>query len=1198
MDRRVVTAQQHNCDGSEAVASRPLRSSGMTIPELCLGLIVIVLVVSVLLGTLSTTHVSLRGHRDKVFAYSVAQGILAELTAMVEASTAEDPFDATAYDDGTGSSPTLSITREGGKLVAPDHPISGNIQRNGNWIWQRRININRMPGPGSRNLYYVTVKVLKKAPQELVLASLSTVLNHSISSFPSTQVYDVYLLAIDTIPGWWLSIDAARSHVEATLYDLESRNPGLEFRTHWITKASYGRNPVYRPYINATIDTLQNIPEVYFYPGKLPGGGSLTNAYSWDLIKGRLLTDQGEMHGYDAGRNPFPYAVADFYNHAMRLPQEQELHAKRVALARSRQEAIDDALARDLPPPPELDDMSQEPTLRLFLEDLNSNPSKYQNAIVLNLHGEMLPAPPLRNYSDAAKLPRVLPGVRVVAHPEQLRTERPTAFLSGEDVVLRVYAYTTSPATFTGLPTMPMANPILVKVYDLDLTDGAGDLQPGVTIEQLTGGVKIGSGLDLGYKPFQNAKKITDPTLKTNEMAYWTAFVRLGTERFTAIWLWNTPVVAPYLRDRFDASKVRGLEATKRSRLYGLEYVPACTGSDKDFSRDLYTPGPGPKNTARWRIRIPKSMFASARFVNSAGAYYNPRADVTLKIQTRIWDGSVPNPYQGATMYPVTQDPENVSETYTWWADSREDVPFTERSQFLGDPRHNPYKDLYDDDDLDFPNGYNWYHDSLDNGIEDATNDFPGLDEDLLSDGWNGLVRLDLPRFAGLYRRGLTQSHAVYSSVTGWSGFYTGIGNEIGSDADHGYPDSLPMNLRPYGNPGAAGFINNIGPEEGGVSLTGGRRFVRDSGLAPDHWWGLPWLGEHYPDGVYASQWIALDAEGKVRGNLAAGNLAGQFQRSPEDIVHNTSRYAAYGTTLRRSHQRSGTDACTAWFNIGSDSRTFHHRRDDGATGNLAGAGFEIRDTYNVDLAPVAEINKPFALDVDFDGGPGPQFDHDPYAKERYAGRLLSTYYDHPTGYIGSGLMELMDPLGRASAFVVVSGLKQGTTMTSRDLAKHAVLTNLHSFFVVSNKSLPIRIPQLPRVQISDPTEVSKLENPAVVNVTFDVEWTRWDGQKYTPGVPDSFAENEWDLRYVGMYSKDDGRTWLYMDDDSPARIGAGPESPVYLHPDAGSGPETLVWNVPAASFPPGFYLLRIEAYRGNRSLHYAYHQVQVLLKR
>src|SRR5262249_5106607 len=59
----------------------------------------------------------------------------------------------------------------------------------------------------------------------------------------------------------------------------------------------------------------------------------------------------------------------------------------------------------------------------------------FQNAMILNLHGELLPSPALRNYSDPAKDPGNYPFQRVVTHPENLK------YSSGANVNLRVYGY-------------------------------------------------------------------------------------------------------------------------------------------------------------------------------------------------------------------------------------------------------------------------------------------------------------------------------------------------------------------------------------------------------------------------------------------------------------------------------------------------------------------------------------------------------------------------------------------------------------------------------------------------------------------------------------------------------------------------------------------------------------------------------------
>ena len=59
------------------------------------------------------------------------------------------------------------------------------------------------------------------------------------------------------------------------------------------------------------------------------------------------------------------------------------------------------------------------PTWRILLERMCTDPGQFENAIYVNLHGELLPMPSIRNYSDPAKDPSEAGrrGVRVVTHP-------------------------------------------------------------------------------------------------------------------------------------------------------------------------------------------------------------------------------------------------------------------------------------------------------------------------------------------------------------------------------------------------------------------------------------------------------------------------------------------------------------------------------------------------------------------------------------------------------------------------------------------------------------------------------------------------------------------------------------------------------------------------------------------------------------
>ena len=65
------------------------------------------------------------------------------------------------------------------------------------------------------------------------------------------------------------------------------------------------------------------------------------------------------------------------------------------------------------------------------------------------------------------------------------------------------------------------------------------------------------------------------------------------------------------------------------------------------------------------------------------------------------------------------------------------------------------------------------------------------------------------------------------------------------------------------------------------------------------------------------------------------------------------------------------------------------------------------------------------------------------------------------------------------------------------------------------------------------------------------------------------------------------------MSDDSAATPGRLPP-PALLLPDRGTGPERYDCATPAAKFPEGSYLIRIEVYRNSESLHYAHHTEKI----
>ena len=133
-------------------------------------------------------------------------------------------------------------------------------------------------------------------------------------------------------------------------------------------------------------------------------------------------------------------------------------------------------------------------------------------------------------------------------------------------------------------------------------------------------------------------------------------------------------------------------------------------------------------------------------------------------------------------MWPTAHEPLNASTTYAWCTSSASDVPLTERYQFLGDPRHNPYLDLCAQGTT-FPHGYNWWFDDMmcRDGITlvDGANVWSCLDRYRLADGFGPGVVEDVPRLFQVWREALQAAQAVFVSPAGPLGGTALLGGEI-----------------------------------------------------------------------------------------------------------------------------------------------------------------------------------------------------------------------------------------------------------------------------------------------------------------------------------------------------------------------------------------------------------------------------------
>lgn len=1273
---------------------------GLTMMEVlaALAMLSIFMLASISL-TESSTHLT-RGNSDRQFATQKAIAIMEELKS-VATSNVSASGQALAvldqYDNGTDTLPELTIQVG----ATPGDRISGNQpDGTGGWRYARRVSISRLGGVSTGGVRLVRVTIFgNEQSGQRPLAEVSSVIRTLASSSPPTQVYDVFAVAIENVPGWWVYTASLVPFVQNAVSELQARNPGLEFRVHWITKLSYGRDKEYRPYINRTLPSTSDINSVYFYPGTLPVNAALnppalTEYYPTSQFGARMNRDgilpANQINNYVPARvvwtdpqpNPVPYALADQYNHTMRYYEERDVYRDRLA-------AVDFDGTKIYP--------NEEPTYRLLLDDMVLQPQNYTNAILINLHGELFPFPPVRNYSDAAKLPGD-PGysnIRAVTHPERMTYDALTPMR------LRVYAYEAwrdrpvppAPAlipdatAFLGpLPGVP-SRPITLVIPGLNLT-GA------ITIAAIEGGTNQTVGVAPPLVPNNQTYRITSPAPvapgATNRM-YWTMENRVyGGQNNTVIQLFNTPYRTPSCSEGpLACGNNTGLFSTRR--LYNMDYIPSpaevittdgaalpANDIDNAFTMDLTNNVQlNVKNTARWIITInPAGPAGLNAILAAAGA----PLDRSIEVRTTLGPPpAAPDLPTSGRIYPIVDQPSNLSRTYLWrgtnqwlWGNAAgtipPNVPPTERFQFIGDPRHCPYADakMQHDGTLyglgpglpagtgqsSYPMamGYNRYFDDFHAAVNAGATwqgwayaggmGVKNLDGNSTNDGWIvattnpadgpfGQLEIDIPRAFQTLRTALTTSRTIYTTMTGYSYYYVGIGGEIGYDDANRFPNSIPVSTMPFS--GASGttteqsITNDLGwgnPNGCNLPQGCGVKYVRAVGTALGYWWSINWLGELYPD-TAANTW-------RDTGNLPTGNAATNYRRvlrgliappaaSPNPLPVGTvflgglgaaGEAVTQGNAVRRTLGQGSTSFF--WTGTAADA-TFHHTSNNN-NGTLTGEGLNMDGAtpptppaaagYNFPLLNPVPNNRPFNINLNVTADNPEQFYLAPSLVAYgaiFTSQVETQFYRQlGTGGPGSALVSLRNPTNNRVAFVVVNGLSPTGDSGSNFIARWSFLSLIHSYMVagryadaVGCAGCPFRVAQLPRVEIITPNVTTELDDPSSVSIQWASSWRRWDNRVYTPSYPVNFNEAA-AVQVQVLYSRDNGVTWKWIQDntDIPA------DQLEKLNPAKVIPGGVYLWSTPAGSFPDGNYLIRVEAYRVGFPLHYAYHQFMAYIRR
>ena len=1221
-----------------------LNQQGYNLVELAIAVLIMGVMAASVLTARSYMAKQTVKNSDKAYATQKAIQMFEELKTLVNGNEQLGVAILDNYGDGSKFNTVLTTDKTvdvGSVASNPADPLSGNRTTDGNWRYLRQIQINRVANdPYTRQ---AIVKIWRYAsdsqpnqPGEL-LATVGGMLRTIQALFPPTQVMDIYMLALNNVPGWWVQVPQIRAVFEDVVDDIQSRNPGLEIRTHIISRTSYGRDQQYNPFINKTSGTdVTPANWVYLYPGLAPNDAGVEQFFYDPGPTGIQSNGTVNVDGtlIDPTTSQFStspnYSVADQYNHGLRYPDEVSTYQAVTAAWTAAT-----AAAGGISPCP-----FPEISERMLMEGMLSSPQSFRNAMIVNLHGELFPLPPIRNYSDPAKDPVSFPNVRVVTHPELIYY--PTAGTA--TVKLRVYAY------FDGFDNPLLALPadgpgqrvpaLSVFLPDLNLTSAS------VSVAAIVG-MYNGGGAVTNYK--LDAMPFSSGMAADNNAVSWSIQTVGAGSNQTKINLYNTSLRCPI------APNNTGLNAAYQ--LYNSEYIPCSPEVTASLTTFPYTftaqdltdaTSAHAKNTARWIITL--SNVPVTAMVAGGGT-------VAHVVETRLGNAVTTN------NVPINAEQPNMSRTY-FWVGNTNPPPVTEQFQFMGDPRDCPYLDVKvggvklgaGQSSTIQNDGYNWYFKCLNTGGTNVDG-YYGFDQAGNGiTGWGDQhVEIDAPRYFQMFRNGLLNTTSIFAGINGLNEFYLGLGGEMG--ANTAPFSSGPMyRLQPWNLGGSANICEMLQTAQAGWVAAGTLVNKRVIASTTTPWYAKNWLGELYPDSLY-STW-------KTSGNLPSTANPGvfplDFYRKTHGSVASLGSVSGFGRDFGSIAERSANASFLNGSSTGGTGGNWFQQQAP-ASGNatiynLAATCYGITQ---FPLGSVINCNREWSINWtganNTTGSPKPSewaiapYDSKPTMTIPAVGLLSRLFYNSDDAggsgpWNGAGVIQL--DTGTKRAYYVVSGLSPSANTGVAELGKTVLVCILRTFFdggLMGATGTYGHITQLPLVQLwtspvpqyANPTTIPMVisspvttASPVTINgltlanapVT-DI-WFRYPGvtsntgNVYTEEYPNyalpltqingSTYYEPVSIVYNLKYSGDTGKTWRFMQDGGTASKGIVDTSGTRAMTVSGSNAVTWYnWDVSnTATFPQGNYWMMVEAYRLNNTTaqlynqHYSYHTVDVTINR
>jgi hypothetical protein len=651
-------------------------------------------------------------------------------------------------------------------------------------------------------------------------------------------------------------------------------------------------------------------------------------------------------------------------------------------------------------------------------------------------------------------------------------------------------------------------------------------------------------------------------------------------------------------------------------RLYGMEYIPfpeQIAGSDQFYglAEEFLNASAAdrPKNTARWRISF-KNLTLTVGTQISVETRIGPHG---VSCTTGLY--YAPN-YSSTTELSLPPRPQNLSTTY-FWLDNAE-VPFTERYDTMGDPRYVPYLDMMGHTSTspayDFANNYNWFFKDLrDTSHADYQGAYRNFVPEAIFNRYNNQPNKDVPKMFQLWREGIIASRSIYTSMTGYTSYYIGVGGEIGGDAANQLNGGVPISGRPWGGGGSSDRDE----------ITGSASLIRST---TSSWRSLPFLGELFPDYAYNSDWSSANT---IFGNLRNQTSGGDWRRDAWQNCSNSDM------TFLQIRHRTADHGCATFLNGNGGSNTFNHFSEDRNATLMYDASIMAQD-YHFAMPATFPVNRPFGLNR---GGNQPnEWNRSPYNNNRAMLEIYSAssqpldqigFYRRAGGNHERSSAALRAYLGskQQAGWFIINGLAPSTETGFNFVARFALLSCLRVFHDAGAPTATafgspnfknmigtetFRIEPVPFVQITKPSLAEDTRNRDIINLEWKQRYTRWDTRRYTenyprldvddPLVPSSAHDSdnpgdparEWQssepLVFQIIYSPNGGVNWYSALSNISMRPGIfvdteGLTNTGFVH--------TYNWDV--SSLDPGNKLLRVEAYRQNIPQHYSYNEMSLL---